>query len=166
MCADSGQGRKLRYLGVHAVAEKGKTHWVARVFNTELGRTKSPEAAAEIVRQIGQAKSIKELEIPASVPSPQSVARYKGVYWRKPGARSKGGWWVGKKNFFKSFRRALQYAAESHGVTQEKLRRRVSPKELGARLRALTATLSPVPADLQVAYECRVIQLQVQPIKI
>ena len=98
---------------------------------------------------MGQVASIKSLAIPSTVLRPTSVARYKGVSYRKPGNRSQGGWWVGKKRFFKTFAAGIAHACRLRGVTQEELRKRVAPSELAARLRTLTSTVDPMPDDLK-----------------
>lgn len=98
---------------------------------------------------MGQVASIKSLAIPSTVLRPKSVARYKGVSYRKPGNRSQGGWWVGKKRFFKTFAAGIAHACRLRGVTQEELRKRVAPSELAARLRTLTSTVDPMPDDLK-----------------
>ena len=147
--------QKRWYLGVSAeYRDKKVSHWIAKVYDTELGRAMSPEGAAAIVCEMGQASCIEDLAIPSSVHCPRSVARYQGVCYRKPGAKSKGGWWVGKKRFFpgpsqKSFLQAINWAAKQKRTTPEKLRRRPAPRELTTRLRALSIVLGPVPADLQ-----------------
>ena len=56
---------------------------------------------------------------------------------------------MGKKHFFKDFRAAIAHICRMRGVTQEKLRKRVAPSELAARLRALTSTMDPMPDDLK-----------------
>ena len=139
-----------KYLGVRAVHKKGIVqHWSAHMHGKELGQGRSPEAAAEIVRRMAGAKSIEELVIPASVPCPRSVARYEGVFWRAPGAKSSGGWWVDKKVFFKSQRAAVAFAAKQRGVTPEALRKPVAPRELCARIAALCPVLDAMPWDIK-----------------
>ena len=63
--------------------------------------------------------------------------------------KSQGGWWVGKKHFFKDFRAAIAHICRMRGVTQEKLRKRVAPSELAARLRIATSIVDPMPDDLK-----------------
>jgi len=132
------------------VLKKGKiTHWCAQMHGKLLGVGSSPEAAARVVCRMAGAKSIEELVIPASVPCPMSVARYAGVFRRKPGAKSSGGWWVDKKAFFKSHKAAIAYSAKQRGLTPEKLRRSVAPSELCARINALCSVVDAVPWDIE-----------------
>ena len=138
-----------RYLGVRSKIQKGRCIWAARAYGTELGCALADDKAAEIVRKMGEVASIRSLVIPSSVLSPKSVARYEGVCYRKPGKKSKGGWWVGKKHFFKDFRAAIAHICRMRGVTQEKLRKRVAPSELAARLRTVTSIVDPMPDDLK-----------------
>ena len=138
-----------RYLGVRAKIEKGRPIWVAEAYGAELGRAPSEDKAAEIVRNMGQAASIQSLSIPSTVLRPKSVARYVGVFHRKAGKKSGGGWWVGKKHFFKSLDDAIAYVCRQKGVTRQQLRRRVAPNELASRFRALTSTVDLMPNDLR-----------------
>ena len=77
------------------------------------------------------------------------MARYEGVFWRKPGAKSLGGWWVGRKAFFKDQKAAVTFAARQQGVTPEMLWKPVAPRELCARLRAICPIMDAVPFDIQ-----------------
>ena len=56
---------------------------------------------------------------------------------------------MGKKHFFKDFRAAIAHICRMRGVTQEKLRKRVAPSELAARLRTATSIVDPMPDDLK-----------------
>ena len=138
-----------RYLGVRAKIQKGRRMWAAEAYGAELGRAPSEKKAAEIVRKMGQVASIKYLVIPSTVLRPKSVARYEGVSYRKPGRRSQGGWWVGKKKLFKTFAAGIAHVCRLRGVTEEELRKSVAPRELAARLRTLTSTVDPMPDDLK-----------------
>ena len=128
--------------------QKGRRIWAARAYGTELGCALADDKAGEIVRKMGEVASIQSLVIRSTVLSPKSVARYEGVCYRKPG-KSQGGWWVGKKHFFKDFRAAIAHICRMRGVTQEKLRKRVAPSELAARLRTATSIVDPMPDDLK-----------------
>ena len=137
------------YLGVRAVRKRGKiVHWVACAYGQDLGRAATPEKAVEIIRKMGAATSRNTLMI-STVPRPRSVARYEGIHYRPRGKRSQGGWVVGKMHFFKSFSSALKWACRQKGVSPERLRKRVAPSELAARLRALTSTVPEMPYDLE-----------------
>ena len=60
MVKDRGVTRMRQYLGVSAVCKKGRIkHWCAQMYGKELGKRRTPEAAAEIVRRMAGAKSIK-----------------------------------------------------------------------------------------------------------
>ena len=137
-----------RYLGVRSRIQKGRRIWAARAYGTELGCALADDKAGEIVRKMGEVASIQSLVIRSTVLSPKSVARYEGVCYRKPG-KSQGGWWVGKKHFFKDFRAAIAHICRMRGVTQEKLRKRVTPSELAAQLRITTSIVDPMPDDLK-----------------
>ena len=122
----------------------------ARLHGNDLGWGHSLEEAAEIVRRLAGADSIKDLIIPGAIRIPRSVARADGVFWRKPGLKSLGGWWVPKKGLFKTLPAAVACAAKMRGLTQkEQLRKRVAPRELCARLRALSLAVDSLPADLR-----------------
>jgi hypothetical protein len=150
MVKDRGMTRMRKYLGVSAVCKKGRIkHWCVQMHGKELGKGRTPEAAAEIARRMAGTKSIEELVIPASVRCPRSVARYESVFWRKPGARSSGGWWVGRNGFFKDQKAAVAFAAKQRGLTPEMLRKPVAPRELCARLRTLSPVVDAVPFDIQ-----------------
>jgi len=56
------------------------------------------------------------------------------ILWRKPGAKSLGGWWVGNEAFFKDKKGAVAFAAKQRGLTTEMLRKPVAPRDLCARL--------------------------------
>ena len=138
-----------RYLGVRAKIQKGKCIWAARAYGAEIGRAPTEDKAGEIVRKMAGVSCLKSLEIKSTVLRPKSVARYEGVSYRKPGKKSQGGWWVGKKFFFKTFAAAIAHICHLRGVTQQQLRKRVAPHELAARLRTLTSIVDPMPDDLK-----------------
>jgi len=135
--------------GQRGVSEGGIKLWRASMHGKLLGMGRSPQAAAWMVCRMAGGKSIEELAIPASVRCPRSVARYEGVWWRKPGAKSLGGWWVNKKAIFKDQRAAVAFAAKQRGLTAEKLRRPVAPQELCGRIGALSCVLDVVPFDIE-----------------
>ena len=139
-----------KYLGVCGVLRKGKIkHWRAKMHGKILGVGYSPEDAARIVCRMGCAKSIEELVIPASVPRPRSVARYVGVWWRRPGVKSSGGWWVDRKAYFQSKKSAIAFAAKKRRLTPSQLRKPVAPRELCARINALCPVVDAMPWDIE-----------------
>ena len=140
----------VKYLGVSLVVRKrGIKQWRAHMHGKHLGFAKSPQAAARMVCRMAGGQSIEELVIPSSVRCPRSVARYEGVWWRKPGAKSSGGWWVNKQAFFKDQKAAVAFVAKQRGLTAENLRRPVAPQELCRRIGALSSVLDVVPFDIQ-----------------
>ena len=150
MRVQGGGKPRRKYLGVCGVLQKGKIkHWCAKMHGQILGVGCSPEEAARIVCRMGCAKSIEELVIPASVRCPRSVARFAGVWWRKPGAKSSGGWWVDRKAYFQSKESAIAFAVKKWGLSPSQLRKPVAPRELCARIHALCPVVDAMPWDIE-----------------
>ena len=124
--------------------------WVAEAFEQQLGVRNTDKEAAEVVRKAFGLRSISDLQLLPHC-APVRVPCLKGVYYRKPGKRSSGGWWALKERYFPTVEQAASYVAKRKGLTVRDLHRPLGPKAMRRRFRTLSKVFSPCPGDLQDA---------------